>query len=525
MWGLAVSILDYSAADHLGGALQTADTFGEYGEEVSESVDAVIIGAGPSGLVAGTVLAEAGLKVVIVEAGRYWQHESFRRRQSWAAKHLMQDQATRIMTGNAFIPVASGCGVGGGTLVNSAICFRAPEWVLDEWVKDWGLDYFEGDERRALFEEVEDVIGVDATAPEVAGENSLIARQGFSALGVEHGFMPRNAPGCVGCGTCQTGCPVGGKSTADLTWLPRFLRAGGRLYADTRAEEIVVEDGRAVGVEAVMRDPADDRELAVFSLRADRTLLAAGAINTPLLLQRQNLANSSGHVGHNLHVHPTCGVIARFDHREVRLWSGATQGYYAYHPHNRDILLETFSASPDVFLAQMGRVGDVDPGEFLRNFKHLAACGLLIRDSSSGRVRPGKDGAARISYRVVRRDVEKLRAGLYTVLKMFYEAGSRALRPMVDGSRYFSTYERARQHVAARWKPSSFSIYSSHPMGTCRIGDDPGRCVVRPEDGRTHDVEGLHIVDSSLFPTAMGANPQVTIMAQALALGRRIARA
>lgn len=519
-----MSVLDHSAIDYVGHSLHTADSLAESGHTIDEAVDAVIIGAGPSGLVVGTVLAEAGLDVVIVEAGRFWHHESFQRRQSWAAKYLMQEQATRIMTGNAFIPVASGRGVGGGTLVNSAICFRAPEWVLDEWVEEWGLDYFEAHRREALFSEVEEMIGVEPTSAEIAGENSLVARRGFSALGIEHGFMPRNAPGCVGCGTCQTGCPVGGKATADVTWLPRFLRAGGVLLADTRAEEIRVDAQRALGVEAVTYNPDDGSEQAHFSFRADRTLVAAGAIDTALLLQRQGLANSSGQLGDNLVVHPTCGVIARFNERDIRLWSGATQGYYAHHPHNRDILLETFSASPDVFLTQMGTVGEVDPGEFLRNFKHLAACGMLLRDSSSGSVRPGDNGSAQIRYRLGRRDVQKLRAGLYTVIDMFHAAGSRAIMPMVDGTRFFSTRHTARRHVAARNAASNFSLYSSHPMGTCRIGDDPNRCVVRPEDGRTYDVEGLHVVDSSLFPTAMGANPQITIMAQALALGRRIAR-
>ena len=518
-----MSVLDYTAAEYLGGKLQTADTFGETPETVDREVDAVIVGAGPSGLACGVVLAEAGLEVAVVEAGRFWEYDDFRRRQSWAARHLMQEQASRVMTGNAFIPVASGRGVGGGTLVNSAICFRAPRRVLEEWTGEWGLDYFDDGERDELFEEVEEAIGVESTPANIAGHNSTIVRRGFAALGVDHGYMPRNAPQCVGCGTCQTGCPVGAKATADLTWLPRFLRAGGRVYADTRATHIDVDGGRARGIEAVMTGPGDDH-VASFSFDAGRTILAAGAIDTPLLLLRQNLANSSGQVGRNLHVHPTCGVVARFPDEDVELWSGATQGYYAHHPENPNILFESFSASPDVFLAQIGTIGDDDPGEFLRDFRHLAACGLLLRDSSSGRVRPGRGESARISYRLNRRDTNQIRSGMFMLLDMFFEAGSRGIMPMVKNTRFFSHRETARAHVARRKSPSEFSLYSSHPMGTCRIGADADRCVVRPDYGRTWDVDGLHIVDSSLFPSAVGTNPQVTIMAQALALGRRIAR-
>ena len=515
-----MSVIDYSATDYLGDTLQTADTYESNPGSERRQTDVVIVGAGPSGLAAGTVLAEAGQDVVILEAGRFWDHLDFQRRQSWAARELMQEQATRVMTGNAFIPVASGRGVGGGTLVNSAICFRGPDRVLDRWVHHWGLDYFEGTQREELFEEVEQLIGVEPTPPQVAGNNSEIARRGFRALGIEHGYMPRNAPTCAGCGTCQTGCPTGAKATADLTWLPRFLRAGGRLFADTRATGIDVDSDTARGVEAVMTN-GDGDEIAEFEFRATRTIVAAGAINTPLLLQNQNLANSSGQVGRNLHVHPTCGVIARFN-ESVRLWSGATQGYYAKHPDNPDILLETFSASPDIFLSQIATTGEVDPGEFLREFRHLAACGLLLRDESSGRVTPAADGTASISYRINRNDINKMRTGLYLLIDMFFAAGSRAIMPMVDNTRWFAHKRTARARVANTTAPSRFSMYSSHPHGTCRIGDDPDRCVVRPDDGQTWDIDGLHIVDSSLFPSALGTNPQVTIMAQALALARRM---
>ncbi len=519
-----MSVLDYSARDYLGTRLHTAQSYGPSSEVLEEEVDVVVVGAGPSGLVSAMVLAEAGAKVVVVEAGQFWEHESFERRQSWAARYLMQEQATRIMTGNAFIPLASGKGVGGGTLVNSAICFRAPDWVLDEWVEEWGIDYFDEDRREALFEEVEEAIGVAPTPANVAGGNSEIARRGFRALGLEHGYMPRNAPGCVGCGTCQTGCPVGGKATADLTWLPRYLAAGGVLYADTKAQEVEVDaQGRARGIAATMSDPYSGEEVATMRWSADRVILAAGAVHTPMLMLRQDLGNDSGQVGRHLRVHPTCAVVARFPDEEVKLWSGATQGYYAKHPEHREILLETFSTSPDLFLAQLGGVGEIDAGEFLRNFKHIAAAGLLIRDSSSGRVRPSGDGTASISYRLNRRDVQKIRSGLYLLARMFYEAGSRAIRPMVRGSRYFAHHRTARAHIAGTNRPSRLSLYASHPHGTCRMGADEGRAVVRPEDGGVYGVDGLHIVDSSIFPTALGANPQVTIMAQALALGRRIA--
>lgn len=518
-----MSILDYSAAEYVGHQLHTAETYARSDSPQRFDVDAVIIGAGPGGLVTAMILAEAGLKVIVVEGGSFWPRGSFKRRQSWAAKHLMQDQATRVAMGNAFIPVASGRGVGGGTLVNSAICFRAPDDVLDQWVENWGAEHFSAEKRDALFTEVEAAIGVAPTPEAIAGENSLVARRGFRALGFRHGFMPRNAPGCVGCGTCQTGCPTGGKATADLTWLPRFLRARGTLFANTRAESIDVENGQARGLQAVMRDPETKEEIAHFEIRSPRVIVAAGAINTPALLLRQNLANSSGQVGRNLHLHPTCGVVAKFE-EPIRIWSGATQGYYAYMPDEPEILLESFSVSPDVFLAQISKVGAGTASEFLRDFRYLAGTGLLIRDTSKGRVRPGKGHSVRLNYRINSTDLQRMTRGLYATAEMFFAAGSRQVMPMLRDARFFASLNRCKDHIRRMNSPRDFSLYSSHPMGTCRISADPNRGVVRPLDGRTHDVEGLYITDSSLFPSALGANPQVTIMAHSLALAREIAR-
>ncbi|TXD34840.1 GMC family oxidoreductase [Lujinxingia vulgaris] len=524
---MSETILDYSAEDHVGAQLQTYATFEaqQAPQKQHHKVDVAIVGAGPGGLVCAATLAAAGLSVLIVDEGRFWPRHSFKRKQSWAAKHLMQEQGTRVMQGNAFIPLASGRGVGGGTLVNSAICFRAPDAVLEEWVEQWGLAHFRSERRDRLFSEVEEVIGAAPTPAALAGENARVAQRGFSQLGLEHAFMPRNAPGCVGCGTCQTGCPTGGKATADITWLPRALRHNARLFADTRCERLTLNaQGRVTGLIAHTRHPETRQVRVEHTIEADRTLLAAGAVNTPILLLNQGLANSSGQVGLNLRVHPTVAVLAKFD-APIRLWAGATQGYYAHHPDDPEILLETFSASPDVFLSQAARAGVDVSAEFLREFRHMAACGLLIRDSSSGQVSPGKDQRAKVRYRLEREDQKKLTAGLHTLVEMFFEAGSRRVMPMVRKSRFFESVNAAHDHVRIHHTPGDLSLYASHPMGTCRIGDDPELCVARVQDGRTYDHEGLYIVDSSLFPSALGANPQVTIMAQALALSRAIAEA
>lgn len=513
---MSMKPLDYGAEDYLGSQIQTAETWKGKGS-ISVDVDAVIVGAGPGGLTTAFVLAAAGLDVVVLEGGGFWPRGSFERNQSWALKNLYQDQGTRVMQGNTFIPVASGRGVGGGTLVNSGISFRAPDRILDMWTEEYGLEHWS--DRDQLFSQVEKMIGVEATRAEIAGANSRVARRGFETLGSDHHFMPRNTPGCVGCGTCQTGCPSGGKASADLNWLPRALKNGAKVYANTRVEEIVTKNGRAVGVKGVMRTHTGRELVANVEVNADRIILAAGAINTALLLIENDLANSSGQVGRNLHVHPGCGAIAKMN-EEVRVWFGATQGYFSYHPTERDILAETFSAPPEAFFTHAGRVGATS-ADFLRELKNLASLGFLVRDESGGVVRPVKDGPPDIRYDVNEADRKKFVQGLEFVTEALFAAGSREVRPLLAHADFFTSFNEARQTIRGA-SVADLMLYSSHPMGTCRMGSDPANSVVRP-DGRTHDVEGLYITDSSVHPTALGVNPQMTIMANSLAIAPKIA--
>lgn len=519
----AYAPLDYSAAAQVGQLIQTADTLKPSQDVQRLEVDAVIVGAGPGGLVTASVLAEAGLRVIVVEGGRFWPRGTFKRKQSWALEHLFQDRGQRVMTGNAIISLQSGRGVGGGTLVNSGISFRAPDRVLDEWVREHGVGFWEGDSRAALYAEVEATIGAAATRVSVAGVNSLIARRGFEALGVESAFMPRNTPGCVGCGTCQTGCPSGGKASADLNWLPRALRHGARLYADTRVESLLMQGQRVTGARALMRHPETGEALGRFEIKADRVILACGAINTATFLQKHRLASSSGMVGKNLHAHPGVGCLGLF-REDVQVWSGATQGYYAHHPDDPEILAETFSVSPDILVAQAGGVG-LDAMQFLREMRRMAACGMLIRDHSSGTVRHVEGKPPAISYHVLDADRRKFTRGLQFIARMFFAAGAVSVRPMLGRATFMDSLPQAHDFIESVTDPMDMPLYASHPMGTCRIGADPATSVARATDGRTHDHEGLYITDSSLLPTALGVNPQMTIMAQSLALARAMVRA
>ena len=495
--------------------IRAAHELARDGATVELTADVCIVGTGAGGAAAGRALAKAGAKVLFLEEGRSFRPEQFVPKPSVAYRNLYQERNTRVMEGNTFIPLPGGRGVGGSTLVNSGICFRIPERVRARWAS-FGLDWCAPGELDGIYDDVEQALSIRKSDPSQARGNNLIFRKGALALGLKGDFISRNAPGCVGCGVCQLGCPTGGKASMDLTFIPEAMDRGADVYTGCRVERIEQERGRCTGVAGTVLG-ADDAPVGRFHVSAARTVLAGSAVGTPMLLWKSGFCNRSGQVGKNLHVHPGTGAFAFFD-EEIRLWDGVTQGYYVDF-EDEGIVFETFSATPEAYYVVARRSVGTD----LKKMNRMASCGAMIGDRSSGTVRPAGDGRAEIRYNLASEDRERLIEALRWVCKVYTAAGAVELSSGVEGAPAVRTLDEALRQLRNDLPLSALTIYASHPQGTCRMGPDPDEAVVRP-DGRTHDMESLYVADGSLFPEALGVNPQVTIMALATWIGRRIAR-
>lgn len=481
--------------------------------------DVIIVGSGPGGGAAARQLAMAGLSVLLLEEGP--PRSRFRPSFTHTARYHMQEGGTLVVQGSVPFPVAAGRGVGGSSLVNSAICFRTPPEVLTRWAEDLDDPRFDPAQLAPVFDELEARIQVVPVTEDIAGENNLIVARGVAKLGLGGGLMRRNTPGCVGCGICNFGCPSGGKASIDKNLVADALMHGARIQADCKVSQILREGGRVVGVRGTLHDPDTMVPKGPFEARGRAVLLSAGAIGTPRLLWTDGLARKLGPVGDRLYLHPGSGILGRCDF-PVQMWRGATQGAYVLDPKQPHVLPHTFNVPPEVLVVQSGRVG-LEAKALLAEAHHLSGLGAMISDHGRGSVRASSNGRASLRYEFTDGDVEILKAGLVLSAEVELAGGAREVSVTAFGAGWHRTAGALADEVAAM-PLSAMHLYSAHPMSTCPMGLDPETSVVDPR-GKAHGVEGLWIADASVFPSSLGVNPQITTMAMGTLIGRSLAEA
>jgi choline dehydrogenase-like flavoprotein len=476
-----------------------------------EECDVVVVGSGAGGAVAAATLAEAGLDVVVLEAGGHYDRDSYPSDQLEAIAELYRDGGLTIAEGRPPIPVPVAKVLGGTTVINSGTCFRAPEPVLTDWKQRFGVSWAE--DMAADYAEAEDTLRVTQLDPETMGRNGQLTMEGAAAIGAGGAPIHRNAGSCVQCSSCPFGCAIDAKRGMHVSYLPRAVAAGARIRAGVQVGRVLVEDGRAVGVSGTTG--AGRR---AFTVRARRAVIAAGgALGTPELLQRSGLGG--GQVGHNLHIHPACWVGARYG-EEVRGWEGVMQSYYVDEWEPTGILLEaTFTplAFGGAWLLGAGRSHQ----EAMLDFGHVGSIGVHLSDRSSGRVGLGAGGALRASYTLTRDDAGRLAFGIARAAEIHFAAGATEVYPNIARVGVLRPGDLA-EFEATSFKPSELRLEAFHPMGTARIAADPrqGACAV---DGSLHGTRDLYVADASLFPTSVGVNPMMTVIAFAKQVARGVA--
>lgn len=489
-----------------------------------EVADAVVVGSGAGGAVAATLLAEAGLRVVVLEEGPYYRKDEYRGfAPSETVRRLFRESGMLTAFGVGQTPIIAitlGRAVGGSSLLTGGVCFRVPSRVHDVWVRDLGLDDLSERALEPAYEEVERRMHVTEVPASMRSLSTQRFVDGAASLGIAMKPLRRNTGhDCEGNGRCNFTCPADAKRSVDVSYLPSALENGARIVSDAIVERVTTAGGRASGVAGRLIG-ADGGARHPFTVRAPIVVAACGTLHTPLLLAASGVGARANVLGRHVTIHPGVRVVARFDER-LDGWNGAMQSVYSDHFEADGIKLVGVYSAVNVLAT-----GFVGVGPALRRraraLPFSGVFGAMIHDEGGGTVRPGPGREPLLWYEMAPRDLARLRRSITILTEIAFAAGAREVHASVFGMPSIRTMDEARAMERADLDARRIECMAFHPLGSARVANDPRRGVV-DQRGECFELPGLFVADGSVLPTSIGVNSQVPIMAMATRTARGIA--
>lgn len=485
--------------------------------------DFCVVGSGAGGAVVAKELAEAGFSVIVVEEGLRYTPKDISREPRWIFTHLLREAGLRTTRGNVFIPTMQAKCLGGTTFINSAICYRAPDYVWKTWRERFGLEGYEKSDVEASYKKIEQTCNIAPTAFEIQGKKNLVIKRGLEALGLQSEPLPRAVKNCEGCSDCLAGCPTGAKQSMDVSYIPLAVAKGAKVITGCRAEKVLTDAKRtrAIGVEcSILVNDVPKYKASISTKKA--VILSAGVMATPVILLKSGLNTKNGRVGKNLKIHPGIGVVGVFE-EEINPWYGAFQGWGTKELLDRGIMLETVWAPPAIISVRLPGFGKRFK-QSLAKLKHISAIAITtLGKNSEGQVIPKSGFDPLIKFHMSEKDSFELQEAALLAAKIFFAAGAKEVMTGIYGMpEKFESASEAEALVEKHLAPNCFTIVANHVFGTCAFGEDKNLCVCH-STGEHWDVRDLFVCDSSLMPTPTAVNPQETIMAIADQIARALA--
>ena len=488
--------------------------------DVALEADVAIVGSGAGGGVAAEILAKAGLSVILVEEGPLKSSRDFKMREAEAYAQLYQESAAR-KTSDKAITILQGRCVGGSTTVNWTSSFRTPPATLAYWEKNFGLKDCSVAALAPWFEAMERRLSIAPwTVP--PNENNDLLRRGADKLGLHSAAIRRNVKGCWDLGYCGMGCPTNAKQSMLVTTIPAALALGARLVSGARVDKLLFSGGRVSGIEC---QALDERGVwpraAKIRIRAKHVVLAAGAIGSPAILLRSQAPDPHRRIGMRTFLHPAVLTSALMPQR-VEAHAGAPQSIFSDHflgtaPIDGPIgyKLEAPPLHPLLFGSSLQGYGEPHAA-LMRRFASTHVLLALLRDGFHGESQGGKvvlrsDGSAELDYPISDFVWDGARRALASMAEIQFAAGAKSVAPVHELGVMHSNWPDARAAIEKLpMKPLLARVASAHVMGGCAMGADPTHAVVNAY-GAHHQIENLSVFDGSVFPTSLGANPQLSI--------------
>ncbi len=481
-------------------------------------VDVVIVGTGAGGGTSAEILTQGGLKVLLIEAGALKSSKDFNMEERRAYPDLYQ-QSGALKTSDKAIGIFQGRAVGGSTTVNWTTSIRTPKPTLEYWAAEKFVAGLSEAELAPWFNKMESRLNIHEWQLE-PNRNNLALRQGCSKLGWQYTVIKRNVAACWNTGYCGMGCPINAKQSMLVTTIPSALNAGASLISQARVTRLVHSKDKITGLEAVAQDTYGHPLPITFTVKAKHYLLAAGAIHTPRLMMASGLTDPYQLLGKRTFLHPTLLSGAVFN-KPIYAHAGAPQSIYSDEfvwkhgvTGKLGYKLEVPPVHPVLFASKSMGYGQ-SHAQLMSDFNNLQVTIALIRDGFHADSQGGEvkltDSGYQLDYPLTSTFWQAAKEAFLSMAELQFAAGARKVLPISQGMDYLTSWREAKLAIEnMELAPLKTVVASAHVMGGCAMGEDKKIAMVNSQ-GEAHYYENLSVMDGSIFPTSLGANPQLSI--------------
>ena len=513
-------------------------------EVISQDVvcdsDVCVIGSGAAGAILAAKLAEEGKSVILLEKGGYHDGESMNQREADMLPLLWKNTGANF-TSSLRIVVAQGCCLGGSTVINDAVCFRIPDIVIDQWHrKGVSISKDEWDEAN---NEVAKRIHVTEVTELELNKNARKLREAcekfrIDGKSIKHWKNDRNCgqsfsdpelQSCVKCGFCHIGCHYDTKQSMLVTYIHDALnndKLDYKVYCNCQADRITYDgNGIATGVDGTFID-IDGRERYRIRINSKVIIVSAGSVASSNLLQKSRIGGEN--VGKGVALHPAPFVIGHFQ-EEIYGNRGIPMSYTCHqfgitnNVKNGGFLIESIFL-PVFQMAIAIPTFAADHKRMMLEYNKYAMAGIMTRDEPTGTVLMTYGGNPKLDYSLSAQTVNDMARGMAVVAKMWFDVGATSvITSHMNIAEIKNRADIPKIKDAVRNNPNGLLVGSAHPQGGNRMGDDKEACVV-DSDCKVFGFRNLYVCDASVFPTALGVNPQLTVMALATITAKKISK-
>lgn len=491
------------------------------GDNITLDADVCVVGSGAGGAVIASRLSGQGRRVIVLEAGGHYTSVDFHQLELWSYQHLWyRGGATPTADGN--VTLLAGGSLGGGTEINWMNCVRTPDLVRKDWTQQYGLEDVNSPAFDRYLDNVEAHISSNSVTAYYNSQN-LRMKEGCERLGYlskqthVNWYPPTFQP--LMAGYTGFGDQTGSKQTARRTFLVDAYLQGAKIIVHCHADRILVERGRAAGVEATYSDPQGRK--SKITIRAPQVVVAGGTVESPALLLRSGIGGPN--VGKCLHVQPGGAVYGVYEEKQKGWWGTPmsanceqfvdTGGGYGFY-------MEIPAFAPGFIASVIPWSSGFQHKEVMTKVPHISTFIWFLRDRGCGQVTIDGAGNAVPSYAITDEvDQKNFRQATAEAIRIHEAAGAQEIMvSLAHGQVNWHAGQRLDCYIQQVQELPLLNgaqpMISAHQLSTCRMGKDPATSVA-DANGELFDVKGVWIGDGSACPTALGANPMVTIMALA----------